>query len=531
MAAPERLARARLILEKGIVMQNSAESDASGAARIEDLLGLFDKLQAEVFAYQYAQQVISYDGETVGPLDGVPARGEALAVLAQKEHEAAYGDRAGALIAALEPHLAELDEMHVDELRVFARNYREMGSVPAQECADFARLTSAANSVWKQAKATNDYAVFEPYLEDIVASLKRQAGYLNPDADPYEVWLYRFERGLTRASLDEFFGQVRSAVVPLVEQIARRGIQPEDSFVHVPVSAPVQKRICDEVARIMGLAASALAIGDSEHPFTDGFSHGDVRITNHIHEDNLPSALFSLIHEGGHALYEQGIDPRYDYTCLRGGVSMGIHESQSRFMENVIARSEAFCGLILPVLKSFVPEAYAAVDAGMLYRALCRSEPSLIRTEADELTYPLHIMVRYQIESALFSGEVTVHDAPEMWNALMKEYLGVDVPDDSHGILQDTHWSNGTFAYFPSYAIGSAYAAQYLRAMEGSFDVFGSVARGELGRVRSWLGERIWRFGSAKDPAWLVRNACGEAFDPKCYIDYLTGKYRALYSL
>ncbi len=281
----------------------------------------------------------------------------------------------------------------------------------------------------------------------------------------------------------------------------------------------------------MGIDRDALAVGETEHPFTDGFSHGDVRIANHIYEDNLASAIFSFVHEGGHALYEQGIDPRYDYTCLRGGVSMGVHESQSRFMENVVARSEAFCSQLLPILREYAPQVYGSVSERDLYLAFCRSQPSLIRTEADELTYPLHILVRYEVERALFSGDVSVHDAPDYWNDRMRAHLGVEVPDDAHGILQDTHWAGGTFAYFPSYAIGSAYAAQYLHAMEGEFDVFGAIAQGNLAPIRHWLGERVWRHGSAKDPAQVVADACGAPFDASHYVAYLTKKYRAIYNV
>lgn len=491
----------------------------------------FDELQREVFSYQYAQQVINYDGETVGPAKGIDARGEALAVLARCEHEAAYGKRAGELLEELSGYEAELDELRRSELRVFSRDYDEMGRVPAQECADFARLASASVSVWKRAKAASDYCLFEPYLEKIVASLKRQADYLDPSRDPYDVWLDRFERGLACSDLDAFFEQVKSGVVPLVEAIVAKGWQPEDDFLHVSVPANVQRGVCSKIGDLMGIDREALAVGETEHPFTDGFSHGDVRIANHIYEDNLPSAIFSFVHEGGHALYEQGIDPRYDYTCLRGGVSMGIHESQSRFMENVIARSEAFCSCLLPILREAVPDVYAGVSARELYLALNRSEPSLIRTEADELTYPLHILVRYEVERALFSGEVSVHDAPDFWNHRMRANLGIEVPDDAHGILQDTHWAGGSFAYFPSYAIGSAYAAQFLHAMGRQFDVFESVASGDLAPVRGWLGEHIWRHGRAKDPSEVVRGACGAPFDPAYYVAYLTEKYRAVYGL
>ncbi len=501
--------------------------DKDAALAVEE----FDNLQREVFSYQYAQQVINYDGETVGPIKGVDARGEALAVLAQREHETAYGKRAGDIIAALKPVSSELDELHRDELRVFARDYEEMGKVPAEECADFARLTSTAVSVWKQAKAQSDYSLFEPYLEGILSSLKRQAAYLNPDADPYDVWLDRFERGLDRKALDSFFEKVKAGVVPLVEAIVDKGWQPRTDFLNARVPASVQREVCDRVGLLMGIDREALAVGDTEHPFTDGFSHGDVRIANHIYEDNFASAIFSFVHEGGHALYEQGIDPRYDYTCLRGGVSMGVHESQSRFMENVVARSEEFCSLLLPVLREYAPEVYGDVSARDLYLAYCRSEPSLIRTEADELTYPLHILVRYEVERALFSGEVSVHDAPDYWNDRMRAHLGVEVPDDAHGILQDTHWAGGTFAYFPSYAIGSAYAAQFLDAMGREFDVFGTIAKGDLTPVTRWLGDRIWRHGSAKDPSQIVADACGAPFDATHYIEYLSKKYRAIYGV
>lgn len=491
----------------------------------------FDALQREVFSYQYAQQIIYYDGHTVGPRKGVAARCEAMGELAMREHEAAYGTRAGSLIGRLDAVADELDGLHSDELRVFKRNYSEMGKVPAQEAADFARLTMAASDVWGRAKRQNDYAAFEPYVRKMVESLRRQADYLDPDRDPYEVWLDHFERGLDRATLERFFDLVKKSVVPLVDQIVSRGWQPDDSFLRARIPAEVQEEICRDVYRAMGLDMEALGLGVTEHPFTDGYSHGDVRIANHFYEDNVANALFSAVHEGGHALYEQGIDPAYDYTCLRGGVSMGIHESQSRFMENVIGRSEAFCELLLPILRSHVPGVFDGIDARDLYLAVCKSQPSLIRTEADELTYPLHVMVRYRVESALFDGSCSAHDAPELWNQLMKELLGVTVPDDTHGILQDSHWSGGTFAYFPSYAVGSAYAAQYLSVMSREFDVARTVGSGRIDIVNEWLRERIWRYGSCKDPAWIVRNACGEDWDPTCYVEYLDRKYRAIYGL
>ena len=498
---------------------------------LAELLEEFDALQREVFTYQYAQQLIEYDGETVAPAKGVEPRGEAMANLAAMEHEAAYGPRARRIVAQLSPHAAELDELHAAELRVFARDLEETGRIPVSVCADFTRLTTEAVSVWKRAKATSDYALFEPYLERIVASMKEQAAYLDPTRDAYEVWLDQYERGLTRAGLEAFFAQVREAVVPLVEQIAAKGWQPDDSFLHRPVSLDLQREICRRIAPMMGLDTEALSMGETEHPFSDGFSHNDARIANHFHEDYVYSAISSMVHEGGHALYEQGIDPAYDYTCLRGGVSMGVHESQSRLMENVVARSEAFCRALLPVMQSVVPGTFDDVTPHELFLASCKSTPSLIRTEADELTYPLHIMVRYEVEKALFDGTCSVHDAPAMWNRLMKEYLGVDVPDDARGILQDTHWACGDMAYFPSYAIGSAYASQLMDVLSRDVDVEAAEEAGDLRPIDAWLREHVWRHGSALDPSDLIAQACGEPFDPSHYTRYLTTKYRAVYGL
>ena len=496
-----------------------------------ELVDRFDALQREVFTYQYAQQVINYDGETVGPAKGVDARGEALANLAGKEHEAAYGPEARRLVAGLSAHAGELDELHAAELRVFARDLDEVGRIPAEVCAEWARLTTEAVAVWKRAKAASDYALFEPYLEKIVCGMKEQAAYLDPSRDPYEVWLDQFERGLTCAGLEAFFSQVREGVVPVVEAIKAKGWQPDDSFLRRPVALDLQRELCRRIAPMMGLDVDALSMGETEHPFSDGFAHSDVRIANHFYEDNVASAIFSMVHEGGHALYEQGIDPAYDYTCLRGGVSMGVHESQSRLMENCVARSEAFCSALLPVMREVIPGQFDGVTPHELYLAVCRSEPSLIRTEADELTYPLHILVRYEVEKALFDGTCSVHDAPALWNRLMKEYLGVEVPDDARGILQDTHWACGTLAYFPSYAIGSAYAAQLMDVMARDVDVAAAEAAGDLSPIDAWLRERVWRHGSAVDPSDLIERACGEPFDAAHYVNYLVTKYRAVYGL
>ena len=273
-------------------------------------------------------------------------------------------------------------------------------------------------------------------------------------------------------------------------------------------------------------------LASTEHPFSEGFAVGDARIASHIYENNLISNVYSIIHEAGHAMYELGVDPAYAYTCLAGGTSMGIHESQSRFFENTVGRSRAFMGPLLQILRRRIPAIYDSVSEEELYRAVNIAEPSLIRTEADELTYPLHIMIRYEIERKLFSGEATARDIPGLWDELTMKYLGIEVPDDTHGCLQDTHWSGGSFGYFPTYALGSAYDAQYAPAMASAgIDLEAACASGDLAPVRAWLEQNIWRWGRGKDAPELIENACGAPFDATYYCDYLAKKFGALYAL
>ena len=282
---------------------------------------------------------------------------------------------------------------------------------------------------------------------------------------------------------------------------------------------------------VLGLDRRYCGIAETEHPFTTNFNNKDVRITTHYHEDNVASSMYSVIHEGGHALYELGCDDCYNYTFLAGGVSTAIHESQSRFFENIIGRSEAFINSIYPKLQELFPEQLKDVSAETFYRAVNKVQPSLIRTEADELTYCLHIMVRYELEKQLISGELNVCNVPAQWNKLYKEYLGVDVPDDTRGCLQDTHWAGGMIGYFPSYALGSAYGPQMLSVMEKQRGaIAGEVARGDLSGVRSWLKENIHRYAGFYRPAELFKRACGE-FSAQYYTNYLVEKYTKLYGL
>ncbi len=262
-----------------------------------------------------------------------------------------------------------------------------------------------------------------------------------------------------------------------------------------------------------GWTRTTAYLGEREHPFTSGFWHGDVRITTHYMPQDMFVNLYSVAHEGGHALYELNIDPNYDYTTLAGGATIGLHESQSRLFENYVGRSRAFIHYLYPTLLELFPTQLDGVTEEEIWRAVNRAEPSLIRTEADELTYSLHIMVRYELEKALMQGTLTVADLPAAWNAKYKEYLGVDVPDDAHGCLQDIHWSMGDIGYFPSYALGSAYSAQAVDDLRKTMDLDAQWAEGDMQPLKDALRSRVWQHGRAKEPQWLVQSLCGGAFD------------------
>ncbi len=487
------------------------------------------ELQKKLYAYQAADSALFLDGTTVAPKDTAEGRGVALGVLAGERHRLFSAPEVGELLDFLWEKRAELDQLRRREVEELRRSYAQLTRIPADEYMEYARLTNEASDVWHRAKEQGDFELFRPVLEKLVAFNIKFAGYYDSAKAPYDALLNEYERGVDMAYLDKFFATLRERIVPLLHAVMEKG-QPDDSFLRRRYPVESQRKFSNYLMEVLGLDRAHCAIGETEHPYTLEFNNRDVRITTHYYEDDVGNSMYSVIHEGGHAKYELGISDDVQYTCLAGGVSMGVHESQSRFYENLIGRSLPFIQAIFPKMREFFPEQLGDVTAEQFYRAVNKAQPSLIRTEADELTYCLHIMVRYEIEKQLIGGTLAVKDVPETWNRLYKEYLGVDVPDDRRGCLQDSHWSGGAFGYFPSYALGSAYGAQMLKNMEADIDVWGPVSRGDLSGVSAWLGEKVHRYGGLMEPADVVKNACGE-FDPTVFADYLEKKYGELYGL
>ena len=497
---------------------------------VEQALGALDKHQQTMAAYNHALGVLYHDGSTAAPKDSWQGRSQTMGIMSEITYELSTKPEIAEMLVYLESHVEALTPMQRRQVEVLRKGYDQMHKIPAEEYVAYSVLVNDAENIWAKAKNENDFAAFAPYLEKIVSYNRKFAGYYNPEMAPSDALLNEYAEGMKTKTLDAFFSQLRDTIVPLIGKI--QNAEPiDDSFLYKIYPVEAQRKLSDYLMEVMGLNRNHCGIAESEHPYTTNFNNKDVRITTHYYENNLASSMYSVIHEGGHALYELGADDCYNFTNLSGGVSMGIHESQSRFYENLIGRSRGFVYAVFPKIKELFREQLDGVDAEMFYKAVNKAEPSLIRTEADELTYCNHIMIRYEIEKQLIAGTLAVADVPAEWNRLYKEYLGVDVPNDAKGCLQDTHWAGGMLGYFPSYALGSAYGAQMIAKMEEDLgDVYADVARGDLSRVTAWLKEKIHCHASFRKPGELFESVCGK-FDAKYYTDYLTKKYTQLYEL
>jgi len=498
-----------------------------------EALAKFRELIKKIKSYEEVIGLAYWDMRTGAPKRGIDGRSEAVGVLSAESFRLAVSDEMGELLARLrEPdaygNLSRIDRRLVDET---AKEYERNRRIPPELYQEYVVLTSQAEAFWEQAKADNDYAGFRPYLERIIEYTNRFIDLWGVKGTRYDTLLDQYEPGMTTAELDRLFGGLREKLVPLAAAIAESPAQPDRSVLAGTFEPEAQRRFSLFILKEMGFDFDAGRLDESVHPFATGLGPGDVRITTRYLKDDVASALFGTIHEGGHALYEQNIGSELAGTTLHTGTSMGIHESQSRFWENIIGRSRPFWQRYFGELQSHFP-GRLNTDAESFYRAINIVEPSLIRIEADELTYNLHIIIRYEIEKMIFDGGAKAADLPEIWNAKYKEYLGVEPKNDAEGVLQDVHWSGGAFGYFPSYALGNMYAAQFAAAMEREMpDMWERVGSGRLIPIKDWLTERIYRYGKLETPGEIVRRVTGEPLNPSYLTDYLEEKYREIYRL
>lgn len=498
---------------------------------LEKAKELFKKTNAEINAYNHALGVLFYDQDTVAPKNASQGFEVTMGIMSEIIYKLSVNPEHMEVIETLFARKDELDLITRREVEEEYRSIQYMKNIPMNEYTEYSTLLAKARDKWVEAKQNNQYELFEPYLAKIVEFNIKFAEYQNSGLSPYDYWLNEYERGASTKVLDEFFAKLRTAIVPMIDEIMSHGRKINTSFIEIPYPIPVQRKLSDYIMKVMSINPDDCTIGEVEHPYTTNFNKHDVRITTHYHENYVASSMYSVIHEGGHALYELNTGDELIGSPLAGGASMGIHESQSRFFENIIGRSEAFINHVFPEIKRLFPDQLKDVTAHDFYLAVNKAEPSLIRTEADELTYCLHIMVRYELEKRLMDGTISTKELPAEWNRLYKEYLGVDVPSDTEGVLQDSHWSGGSIGYFPSYALGSAYSVQIYSSMKKEIDVEQLVSEGKISEIVEWLTDKIYRFGCIKTPAELIQNACGTEFDADYYIDYLTNKFKEIYNI
>ncbi len=498
-----------------------------------------DKLQrlkerlGEVWDIHMAAAVLGWDQETYMPPGGAQARGQQLSTLSRIAHDKFTSDEIGQLLEDLAGDAADWDP-DSDEARlvkVARRDYLKATKVPSDFVAESSKVASLAIMAWREAKAKSDFSIFRPHLERIVELRQEYANFFAPYDHIYDPLLDDFEPGLTTADVQRIFDALRPQQVELIRAIGERP-QVDDAFLHQPFDEQKQWDFGVEVITKFGYDWNRGRQDKSAHPFTTNFSVNDVRITTRLEPDYLGTGLFGTMHECGHALYEQGIAPELERTPLGHGASLAIHESQSRLWENLVGRSLPFWEHFYPRLQEVFPAELGNVSLSAFYKGINRVQPSLIRTEADEATYNLHIMLRLELEIALLEGTVKVADLPEVWNAKMQEYLGVTPPDDAHGVLQDIHWSMGSIGYFSTYALGNLISAQWWERIRTDIPNLDEQIRGgNFADLLAWLREHVHRHGAKFEPQELVKRVTGSEIDPAPYMRYLKQKYGEIYGL
>ncbi len=485
---------------------------------------------AEIADLNAAGSLLGWDQQTMMPERAAPQRAEQLATLGRLVHERFTDDAIGRLLDTAAP-LASA-EADAALLRVTRRDWEKARRVPSELAAELARAGALGHAAWVDARERSDFAAFLPFLRRNVELKLRYVDCFEGFADPYDVLLDDYEEGMTSAEVDALFAQLRAGLVPLIAAIAERADAVDAAPLHGEFPIDGQRELLRRVLTRLGWRADGWRLDEAAHPFATSFGPGDVQLTTRYDARYVGMALYGAIHEFGHGLYEAQVDPALARGPLGEGVSLGVHESQSRLWENVVGRGRPFAGWLHGQLREVFPERFAGVSAEDWFRAVNKVAPSLIRVEADEATYGLHIILRFELERAMIAGTVALEDLPEAWDARMQEYLGVEVPSDAEGVLQDVHWSGGDIGYFATYALGNLIGAQlWERARLALPDLDAQLAAGDGSALRAWLGEHVHRFGRTHPPRELVERVVGGPIAVQPFLDYLNGKLRPIYGL
>lgn len=494
--------------------------------KIDELKGYLSKIEY----LGAALAVFSWDDMVNAPRKAVEYRSRVTAYLSGELYKLKTSEEVKNFIDFFDGVKGELDEVIAATLDNLKKEYYQTKKIPDDEYKEYTKECSVSLAVWEEAKNKSDFSIFKPHLKKIVDFNKRFVEYWGYEGNKYNALLNNYEPGITTEKVDKLFEEMKNGIMHVLNKVKKSGYTPRIDFFTKRFTKEEQEKFSKIVLKKMEYDyEEAGRIDEYMHPFTTNFGNKDVRITTFYDENDFRSALFSCIHEGGHAIYEQDIPDGLQGTLLNCGVSMGIHESQSRFYENIIGRSKAFW-------KYFYPEAtkmfkqFEGVSFEEFYNGINYVEPSLIRTEADELTYGLHIIIRYEIEKMLINDEITVDELPRVWSDKYKEYLGVEPLNDAEGILQDMHWADGSFGYFPSYALGNLYGAQFLNKMKKDMpSIDKEMESGNLSSIHNWLKDNIHKYGAVYKPSELVKKVTGEELTSKYFIEYIDKKFGEIY--
>lgn len=486
----------------------------------------------EIQQYFHVNTLLYWDMRTTAPNAGLAPNSEAIAYFSTKEFAMRTADKLGEMLETLSSpeEFEKLDDTMKFVVTKMKKDYDREKRIPADFYEEYVRAQNASENTWEIAKNTGDYPLFAPHLEKIIELTKQMTAYTDPGKEVYDALLDTYEEGMNSESIDGLFEDMKAELIPLVKKITSAP-QPDDSKFKGFYDINAQKKVQEILLEYIGFSFESGAVGETEHPFTLNFNSKDVRVTNHYYEHDAISAMFSAIHEGGHGIFEQNVNPDYDGTVAGSCCHMGIHESQSRFYENILGRNINFWVPIYPKIQEELP-VLKNVSLEEFYREINHVRNSFIRVDADELTYCFHIILRYEMEKEIFRNNVPVSELPALWNKKMEEYLGITPSNDSEGILQDTHWSDGSFGYFPSYLLGTIYDGMFLQALEAELgDVNVILREGRIKEITKWLNEKIHRFGSTRAPKEVIEAVCGKEVSAKPIVEFFKKKYEEIYNL
>ena len=476
-----------------------------------------------------ALELIYWDMQTKMPKKAIEQRSSIIEYLSGEVFKMTTSDELGKILDYFVGNIEGLSESDKAIIKYAKKEYDETKKIPEDRYREFVVAQALSESAWEEAKEKKDFEIFKPHLKKMIDFQREFVEYWGYKDNKYDTLLDKYEEGLTVKKLDKIFDELKNGIIKILDKIEKSNKKINRDFLFGNFDKKSQEKVAVFILNKMGYDFKAGRLDESIHPFTISFGNKDVRITTNYDNMDFTSALFSSIHEGGHGIFDQNVPEKLQGTGLDTSLSMSIHESQSRFYENIIGRSKEFWEYFFPFVKYEFKE-FNDIELEEFYEAINYVEPSLIRTEADELTYNLHIIIRYEIEKALINGDLDIDDVKEEWNKKYKQYLGVEPKDDSEGILQDVHWSDGSFGYFPSYALGNLYGAQMLHTMKKEYKgMCEDIRKGELEGIRMWLYENVHKYGAIYSPSELIKIISNEDLNCKYFLDYLEEKYMAIY--